>query len=110
MSAPPNEKRPANLYQVDQSIHSYIDLKVAAAVESAFSRHIGELREFMQLGFPDGDLDGHRRYHEEQIEMMKAKRRMYDSIAEKTMTGLLWALIVAVGVALWEYASRRINT
>jgi hypothetical protein len=41
--------------------------------------------------FPGSDTDGHRRYHEIQIEKVAEMRRLRVAIQEKTISGLIWA-------------------
>lgn len=54
-------------------------------------------------GFPGGDPEGHRRAHEAMIETLAEKRRLRMAIQEKTISGLVWAVVVGVSVALWEW-------
>jgi len=49
--------------------------------------------------FPDGDIEGHRRYHLTQMELLVEKRRLRQAIQEKTISGLVWVGIVGFGVA-----------
>lgn len=59
-----------------------------------------------QNAFPKGDADGHRRYHETVVEMLEEKRKLRMAIQEKTVSGLVWAGIVAVGTAIWHELTR----
>ena len=52
--------------------------------------------------FPASDWEGHRRYHEAQIEILMEKRRLRSAIQEKTISGLIWLAIVAIGLAVWH--------
>ena len=52
--------------------------------------------------FPHGDFEGHRRYHETMIEMLIERRRLRQAIQEKTISGLIWAALVGVGIAVWH--------
>lgn len=56
-------------------------------------------------GFPAGDVEGHRRYHEMQIEILAERRKLRAAIQEKTISALVWILIVAVGTAIWHEIS-----
>lgn len=58
--------------------------------------------------FPSGDFEGHRRYHETMIELLAEKRRLRHAVQEKTISGLVWAIIVAVGLACWHELQRRL--
>lgn len=61
------------------------------------------------LAFPGGDVEGHRRYHEMLIEGLEEKRKLRRAIQEKTISGLLWSVIVFMGVALWTYVKTHIR-
>lgn len=52
--------------------------------------------------FPSADFEGHRRYHETMIEMISERRRLRMAIQEKTISGLIWAGIVGVSLAVWH--------
>jgi hypothetical protein len=52
--------------------------------------------------FCDNDFDGHKRYHQTMIDILNEKRRLRIAIQEKTISGLIWAVIVIVIMALWH--------
>lgn len=56
--------------------------------------------------FPDSDIEGHRRYHELIIEDMAERRRLRQAIKEKTISGLLWAVLVWLGYAVLHEIQR----
>lgn len=58
------------------------------------------LQKHIDTAFAGGDPDGHRRAHETMINMMEERRRMYASIREKTISGLLWGALVWMGYAV----------
>ena len=53
--------------------------------------------------FPGGDHVGHCRYHTLMIEDLEETRRLRRAVQEKTISGLLWAAMVGVGLAIWAY-------
>lgn len=53
--------------------------------------------------FPNVDTEGHRRYHQTMIEILEERRRLRVAILEKTISGLVWAVLVFVGMAAWHY-------
>ncbi len=59
--------------------------------------------------FPAGDVEGHRRYHEMQMEILAEKRKLRIAIQEKTISALIWIAIVAVGTAIWHEIVGAIN-
>lgn len=56
----------------------------------------------LKSAFPNGDIAGHCRYHEIQMERLEETRRLRVAIQEKTISGLIWATILAGGTALWH--------
>lgn len=58
-------------------------------------------------GFPDGDWDGHRRYHEAVIQKMEARAKFYEDLRGELAKKGVWALIALLGVALWQYVKGR---
>lgn len=58
------------------------------------------LKEHINTAFAGGDPDGHRRAHETMINMMEERRRMYASIREKTLSGLIWGGLAWLGWAV----------
>lgn len=69
-------------------------------------RGIDELRK----AFPDGDADGHRRYHESIIRKNEAREKFYDDLRAELAKKGLWALIAMVGVALWAFVKSKLNS
>lgn len=53
--------------------------------------------------FPGGDVEGHARYHQIKIEEILERKKLRAAIEEKTISGLVWALIVSVAVAVGNY-------
>lgn len=53
--------------------------------------------------FPDGDTRGHREYHETLMKEMERRVRFRDAIIEKSLAGLVWSGLVAMGAAIWTY-------
>lgn len=52
--------------------------------------------------FPGGDTEGHKRFHETQILMLEEKRQLRKAVQEKTISGLIWAGLVAAGTAVYQ--------
>ena len=63
---------------------------------------LGRKMDAMVMAFPHGDFEGHRRYHETMIEMLAERRRLRQAIQEKTISGLIWAALVGLGIAVWH--------
>lgn len=56
----------------------------------------------LKRAFPNGDTEGHRRYHDTMIVMIEEKRRLRIAVQEKTISGLVWATLVFLGMAMWN--------
>jgi hypothetical protein len=83
-------------------------------IKIAFSEHetmiaekldelIADLKQLFVSGFPDGDSHGHRKYHEQQIEYMQERVRLWRSIREKTLAGLIWVGLGWLATASWHH-------
>ena len=59
--------------------------------------------EKLNGAFPDGDIAGHKAYHEAVKRLQKERRMLRNAVKAKTIQGLLWALICLFGIMFWEY-------
>lgn len=87
-----------------------IDAAIRAALEDMELRqirrqqeHMEQIRALITSAFPDGDAEGHRRYHEAQIAYMTERAALWREIRSKTTAGLVWMGLLALGTAVWEY-------
>ncbi|CAN7645491.1 hypothetical protein [Paraburkholderia terricola] len=69
-------------------------------------RGVDELRR----AFPDGDWDGHRRYHEAVIKRMEARAQFYRDLSGHLIKGGAWALIVFLAWASWQAIKAKVNS
>lgn len=69
---------------------------------------ISTILEKIMGAFPEGDVDGHCRYHQLMIERTEEVRRLRAAIQEKTISGLLWSFMVFVGVTIWHYLKAKL--
>lgn len=58
--------------------------------------------EKMCKAFPEGDVEGHRRYHQLIQERTDEVRRLRQAIIEKTVSGLIWASVIAAALFFWK--------
>jgi hypothetical protein len=70
-------------------------------IEESHQQTIREVSRFKDA-FPSGDFESHQRYHAMLIEQLAERRRLRIAIQEKTISGLVWSGIVAIGYALWN--------
>lgn len=59
--------------------------------------------------FPGGDHVGHCRYHSIMIESIEERRRLRRAVMEKTIAGLVWGVLVFLGLAAWHYVKSQIG-
>lgn len=62
------------------------------------------LEKAARMAFPGGDAEGHRRAHEAMIERTAELRRLRVAIQEKTISGLVWAAVVGLGLLVYHGA------
>lgn len=63
-----------------------------------------DLNKKIESGFPYGDLIEHRKVHESYIKEAAERAALWKSVREKTITGIVWAGLMLIGSALWEFA------
>lgn len=92
-----------------EELDEYIDRRIEKVLSTVLAAHREEMCKILETGFPDGDPAKHRAIHDEELELMRARRKMYDSIKEKTIAGLVWLSLLALGTAMLEYAKKVLN-
>lgn len=50
-----------------------------------------------------GDIEDHKRYHEDINKSKATRQKILDSVKEKTLTALIWAALLLIGNALWDH-------
>ena len=63
----------------------------------------GELETLIRDGFPGGDPATHRRVHEGYIKDAEDRAALWKSVKEKIVSGAVYAALVAVAMALWQW-------
>lgn len=64
---------------------------------------IADLKLLIQDGFPNGDLASHRKVHEGYIQKAEDRNKFWRNVWEKVATGAIYAALVAIGTAVWQY-------
>jgi hypothetical protein len=62
-----------------------------------------DLEKRFAAAFPGGDHIGHCRYHDLMIEDIATRKRLHEAIMQKTMAGLVWAVVIVIGVSIWQW-------
>lgn len=74
------------------------------AIRQHFDERFDSLEQTLQSAFPNGDLEGHRRAHEEVIATIADRTALWKAVREKTVSGGVYAALGLLMMALWEYA------
>jgi hypothetical protein len=64
----------------------------------------------LHRGFPDGDPDSHCRYHETLIRKAEARADLYEELRAELVKKGLWALLVLMGIAVWQFVKGKLTT
>lgn len=75
----------------------------------AVNRRVDDLERRFTEAFPAGDHIGHCRYHALMIEDIDSRKRLRQAIMEKTISGIVWAGVVVVGVSLWAWIKAQVK-
>lgn len=73
---------------------------------------IAEMNEKLEKvisALPDGDAEGHRRYHESVIRNLERREKFRDAIIEKSIASLVWSMLVMFGYAMWAYVKDHVK-
>ncbi|SDI65500.1 hypothetical protein SAMN04487926_12165 [Paraburkholderia steynii] len=60
-------------------------------------------------GFPDSDPEGHRRAHEALIRKAEERAALYKALREELAKKGLWALVLLLGIAVWQYIKTKVT-
>lgn len=80
-----------------------------ASLRQHFDKRFDELEKMLRSAFPDGDLDGHRRAHQTVMAAAADREARWKAVWEKTISGSIWAGIVLLAAALWEYIKDQVK-
>lgn len=102
-----------------RELEDHIDRRVSARLDAhaaeerrdreALMSEIKQVQKMIMSAFPDGDAEGHRRFHEESIETMRDLRDLMRRVRNNTVTGVVWGLIVLTGAAVWSYLKNHLG-
>lgn len=90
--------------RVKQRLDEYMIVQ-AKGLDARFD----ELKDLLKSAFPGGDPIQHKMYHDEAIAFMQERRRLWQSVREKTLTGLVWMGLTALGAAVWSYVKAKMG-
>ena len=68
-----------------------------------------EMETKWKAAFPGGDHVAHCGYHDLMIEDIRDRKRLIRAIKEKTIAGLVWAGVIALALALWQWFKTQVK-
>jgi hypothetical protein len=80
-----------SIQEMRDDLHRHIDARTK------------ELEDMIASGFPNGDPRSHRAVHEGYIKQAEDRAALRKTVVERTVTGVVWAGIVFVSLAILEY-------
>lgn len=108
------EKRrsgPMTLRELEDHIDQRIKYRLAQHAEDEarqINARFDELAKLLTSAFPGGDPEEHRRYHDDVMEYIRDRRELWRAVREKTITALIWAGLVGLGAAVWQYIKTKL--
>lgn len=93
---------------IDARIRAILEEKASAETKFLNAR-FDALETLLKSAFPDGDPLRHKAYHDEVMEFMKERRELWKAIREKTLSGLLWSMMLTGGAAFWHYLKAKLG-
>jgi len=100
-----SERRSTIFIPVDEAKEKILDILSAQSAQLA---SLEELMVKFATAIPGGDAEGHRMYHELVIKREQKKLARTEAIIEKSLAGLVWSGLVAVGSAIWYYIQHKL--
>lgn len=79
------------------------DLAMTDERLDSLERRADQMEKQFVEAFPHGDHIGHRAAHDLMIEAARDRKRLITAVKEKTIAGLVWGAMLAVGLACWKY-------
>jgi len=110
------ERRVTTLYTLSE-LEKYIDERIRLRLDEhakteadQLNTRFDKLEALLKSGFPGGDPEEHRRYHDEVIDFMRERRELWRAIRDKTLTALLWSGLLTLGSAIYHYIKAKLGT
>lgn len=76
--------------------------KLREEFEAHDREEAGHIHAIMKA-FPERDFDDHHDYHKQKRKAAKSWSEIILDIKKKVLGGAVWAFLLAVGLAFWEY-------
>lgn len=79
------------------------------ALKSHIDRRIDEITVLIKAGFPQGDPHAHRMVHENLFQQASDRADLWRAVREKSITGVVWAALGIVGLAVLEWVKMEVK-
>ena len=100
----------------EQYIHRLVQIEVAAQIDklrTELKAHadtmVASLETDVKSAFPNDDILGHRRFHDQLAETQAERKALAKDIRAKAVTGVLWVVAALIATAIWEYIKREVK-
>jgi hypothetical protein len=75
----------------------------------ALERWRADIEKRFADAFPGADHVGHCRYHQLMIEDLAERKKLRQAVMEKTVAGLIWAIVMGLAIATWQYIVKSVR-
>lgn len=75
----------------------------------ALERWRADIEKRFADAFPGADHVGHCRYHQLMIEDLAERKKLRQAVMEKTVAGLIWAVLMGLAIAAWQYIVKNVR-
>lgn len=73
-----------------------IRTEIQTLKETTENSHV-EIMDMFKRAFPDGDLSGHQKFHQNMIDDAKNRREMRNEVLKKLAAGTAWSVVAYCG-------------
>tara|TARA_R110000868_G_scaffold182601_1_gene423586 strand:+ start:675 stop:974 length:300 start_codon:yes stop_codon:yes gene_type:complete len=92
----------------ERQLDQITDATIATLLRRILER-LDHVETSMGGAFVGGDLDGHRRAHEQFIADLQLSRELRQGIMRQVITGSVWALLITAATAAWTYLKHQVT-
>lgn len=91
--------------------HKEMMSAIIAGMESMRAELAENTRTISQIlkGFPEGDPDGHRRYHEEVIQQAAERRMLLQEVRMHLLKAASWPALAGAFYVMWQYFKSQVT-
>ena len=90
-----------------RDVASFVDASIDELKEELMEHMdngFAKLLKTLQSSFPEDNPTAHKQWHEEQLELLRDRRRLRQAVIEKVASGGVWAMLVGMGALIVWWA------